>query len=174
MKVVRKPAVVFPVILVIALIVEFVLLEGTLGVSLPSDRNSAISRIDVKVKGTELHFVTLNRRFTVVELVLKRGSEDLVLRESFFMDREPGVEGPPNATVTVEAVNGKDVRWTFHEPGERGEPVTGDVYQVTKFGCCDAPPTYTYLSLRDGTKLRSTHSKLDSKELEALDASVVN
>jgi len=173
-KVLRKPAVAFPVILIIALIVEFVLLEGTLGISLPSDRNSAISRIEAKVKGTAPHFVTLNKRFTVVELVLNRGSEDLVLRESFFMDWEPGVEGPPNATVTVEAMNGKDVRWTFRELGERGEPVTGDVYQVTKFGCCDAPPTYTYFSLRDGTKLRSTHSKLDNRELEALDALVIN
>lgn len=174
-KVLRKPAVGFPVILVIALMVEFVLLEGTLGVGLASDRNSAVSTIDVKVKGSAgaLHFTTLNRRFTVVELVLKRGAEDLVLRESFFMDREDGVEGPPNATVTVEGMNGHDVRWTFRELGERGEPVTGNVYQVTKFGCCDAPPTYTYFSLVDGTKLRSTHSKLDSDELAALDASII-
>jgi hypothetical protein len=173
-KVVRKPAVVFPVVLVIALIVEFVLLEGTLGVSLPSDRYSAMSRLDVKVKGTAPHFITLNKRFTVVEVLSKRGSEDLVLRESFFMDQEFGVEGPPNATVTVEAMNGKDVRWTFREPGQRGEPVTGELYQVTKLGCCDAPPTYSYFSLKDGTKLRSTHNKLNSNELEALDASVIN
>ena len=175
-RVLRKPAVVFPVILVIALIMEFVLLEGTLGVSLPSDRDSAVSRIDIKVQGRAgaLHFITLNKRFTVVELVLKRGTEDLVLRESFFMDREDGVEGPPNATVTVEGMHGKDVRWTFREPGERGEPVTDNVYQVTKFGCCDAPPTYTYFSLMDGTKLRSTHSKLDGHELAAMDASIIN
>jgi hypothetical protein len=174
-KVVAKPAVLFPVVLIIALIAEFVLLEGTLGVSLPSDRNSAISRIDVKVKGNGAsHFMTLNKRFTVVELLSKRGSEDLVLRESFFTDLEFGVEGPPNATVTVEEMNGKDVRWTFREPGQRGEPLTGEVYQVTKLGCCDAPPTYTYFSLRDGTKLRSTHNKLNGDELAALDASVIN
>jgi hypothetical protein len=175
-KALRKPAVVFPVILFIALIVEFVVLEGTLGVSLPSDRNSAVSRIEIKVKGSAgaTHFITQNKRFTVVEVVLKRGTEDLVLRESFFMDREDGVEGPPNATVTVEGMKGNDVRWTFREPGERGEAVTGNVYQVTKFGCCDAPPTYTYFSLMDGSKLRSTHSKLDSHELAALDASIIN
>ncbi|HEY6270794.1 MAG TPA: hypothetical protein VIX19_02245, partial [Terriglobales bacterium] len=120
------------------------------------------------------HFITLNKRFTVVELLSKRGLENLVLRESFFMDQQFGAEGPPNATVTVEAMNGKDARWTFREPGQRGEPVTGDVYQVTKWGCCDAPPTYTYFSLKDGTKLRSTHNKLNRDELAALDASVIN
>jgi len=170
----RKRAIVFPLILVVALIAEFFLLEGTLGVSLPSDRNSATSRIDIKVKGTEPHFITLNKRFTVVERTSKRGFEDLVLRESFFADWVPGVEGPPNATVTVEAMSGKDVRWRFSEPGQRGEPVTNDVYQVTKLGCCDAPPTYTYFSLKDGNKLRSAHSKLNSDELAALDALVIN
>jgi hypothetical protein len=175
-KLLRKPAIVFPVVIVAALIVEFFVLEGTLGVSLPSDRNSAVSRIDIKVKGSagSTHFITLNKRFTVVKVILKRGTEDLVLRESFFADREDGAEGPPNATVTVEGMNGKNVRWTFREPGERGEPVTGNVYQVTKFGCCDAPPTYTYFSLMDGSKLRSTHDKLDSHELAALDASIIH
>jgi len=172
--VVRKRVIVFPVILFLALIAEFLLLEGTLGVSLPSDHNSAMSTIDVKLKGTAVHFITRNKRFTVVELLSKRGSEDLVLRESFDTDLEFGVEGPPNATVTVEAMNSKDVKWNFHEPGQRGEPVTGDLYQVTKLGCCDAPPTYTYFSLKDGTKLRSSHNKLNSDELAALDASVVN
>jgi hypothetical protein len=46
--------------------------------------------------------------------------------------------------------------------------------QDFKLGCCDAPPTYTYFSIRDGTKLRSTHDVLNNKELEALDASVIN
>ena len=174
-KVTSKQAIVFLVILVVALIAEFFLLEGTIGVSLPSDRNSALSTIEIKMKGNGAdHFVTQNKRFTVVERTLKRGMEDLVLRESFFTDWEPGVEGPPNATVTVEAMNGKDVRWTFREPGQRGEPVTGEVYRVTKLGCCDALPTYTYFSLKDGTKLRSTHDELNSKELEALNASVIN
>jgi hypothetical protein len=173
--VLRKPALLFAVILVVALIMEFVVLEGTVGVSLPSDRNSAMSRIDIKVKGSAgaTHFITENKRFTVVEVVLKRGTEDLVIRESFFMDREDGVEGPPNATVTVEGMKDNNVIWTFREPGQRGEPVTGDVYQVTKLDCCDAPPTYTYFSLEDGTKLRSTHNKLNSDELAALDASVI-
>lgn len=174
--VLKKPAFVFSSVLVIALIVEFALLEGMLGVSLPADRNSAISKLEIKVKGTELHFITQNKRFTVVDLLTAHGTrrEALVLRETFFADREDSVEGPPNATVTVEAMNGKDVRWTFHEPGERGEPVTGDVYLVTKFGCCAAPPTYTYFSLRDGSKLRSIHNKLSDDELVALDGSVVN
>jgi hypothetical protein len=174
-KMMTNRAILFPVVLIAALIAEFFLLEGTLGVSLPSDRNAAMSRIDVKVKGNgATHFMTLNKRFTVVERTLKRGVEDLVLRESFFTDWEPGVEGAPNATVTVEAMKGKDVRWTFREPGQRGEPATGEVYRVTKLGCCDAPPTYTYFSLKDGTKLRSTHNELNDDELAALDASVIN
>jgi hypothetical protein len=170
----RKPGFIFSAALVFALIAEFVLLEGTLGVSLPKDRNSAVSRLEIKVKGTEQHFITWNRRFTVVELLTEHGtrSEPLVLRETVFTDREPSVEGPPNATVTVEALNVKDVRWRFQEPGERREPVTGDVYLVTKLGCCDAPPTYTYFSLRDGSKPRSIHNKLNNDELAALDGSI--
>ena len=174
-KTMRKRAIVFPVILVVALIAEFLLLEGTLGVSLPSDRNSAMSTVEIKIKGNGTdHVVTLNKRFTVVECLSKRGSEALVLRESFLTDLQFGVEGPPNATVTVEAINGKGLRWKFREPGQRGEPVTSHVYQVTKLGCCDAGPTYIYFSLKDGTKLRSTGSKLNNDELAALDASVIN
>ena len=48
-----------------ALIAEFILLEGAFGISLPSDRDSAVSSLEVKTKGTELHFITRNRRFTV-------------------------------------------------------------------------------------------------------------
>jgi hypothetical protein len=170
----RKPVFVFSSVLAIALIAEFVVLEGTLGVSLPKDRNSAVSSVEIKEKGTEQHFITRNRRFTVVELLTEHGtrSEALVLRETVFVDREPSVEGPPNASVTVEALNVRDLRWTFQEPGERGEPVTGNVYLVTKFGCCDAPPTYTYFSLRDGSKLRTMHNKLNNDELAALDGLV--
>src|ERR1035441_5153854 len=86
---VRKPVFVFSAVLVIALIAEFVLLEGTLGVSLPKDRNSAVSRLEIKVKGTEQHFITRNRRFTVVELLTEHGtrSEPLVLRET-ILDRK--------------------------------------------------------------------------------------
>jgi hypothetical protein len=171
----RRSVFVFSAVLAIALIAEFVLLEGTLGVSLPKDRNSAVSTLEIKVKGTEPHFITRNRRFTVVELLTEHGtrSEVLVLRETLFMDRAPDVEGPPNATVTVEAMNGEDVRWTFQEPGERGEPVTGDVYLVTKFSGGETPATYTYFSLRDGSKLRAIHNKLSDDELAVLDASVV-
>ena len=70
-KVMSKRAIVFPVILVIALVTEFLLLEGTLGVSLPSDRNSAMSTLEVKVKGNGAdHFITLNKRFTVPTLLI--------------------------------------------------------------------------------------------------------
>jgi hypothetical protein len=41
------------------------------------------------------------------------------------MGRTDGAEGPPDATVTVEAMIDKTVKWAFHEPGERGDVVTG-------------------------------------------------
>ena len=119
---VRKPVFVFSAVLAIALIAEFAVLEGTVGVSLPRDRNSAVSRLEIRTKGIGLHFITQNKRFTVVDLLTAHGShrEALVLRESFFMDREDGVEGPPSATVTVDATNGNNVRWTLHAFMSRG------------------------------------------------------
>jgi len=63
-----------------ALVAEFLLLEGTLGVSLPSDRDSAVSSLEIKTKGTELHFITRNRRFTVLDFWTKDPhSQPLVL-----------------------------------------------------------------------------------------------
>jgi hypothetical protein len=128
-KLFRTRAFAVPALLIAALVAEFFLLEGTIGISLPSDRNSALSTVEIKEQGTSVHFITRNKRFTVVDFWKGHGSrlEALVLRESFFMDREDGVEGPPTAAVTVEAMNGKDVRWTFHEPGERGDVVTNNL-----------------------------------------------
>jgi hypothetical protein len=162
-------------IVVGALIAEFLFLEGTIGISLPSDRYSALSSLEIKDKATGLHFITRNRRFTVVDFWTAHGSrrEALVLRESVFRDQEDGVEGPPDATVTVEAMNGKNVTWTFREPGERGEVVTNNLYKVVKLGCCDAPNTYTYFSLADGRKVRTNrHVELSRDELVALDSSI--
>lgn len=158
-----------------ALIAEFFFLEGTIGIGRPSDRYSALSSLEIKVQGRELHFITRNKRFTVVDFLTDHGThrEALVLRESFFMDREDGVEGPPNTTVTVEAMSGKNMRWTIHEPGERGDAVTDNLYMVSKFGCCDTPPIYTYFSLADGRKIRTNkYAKLTNDELEALDLSI--
>jgi hypothetical protein len=86
------------------------------------------------------------------------------------MDRQDKIEGA-NSVVKVEAFDGKVVRWSFEESGERGE-VMDQVYEVTKLGCCAAPPTYTYLSLRDGKKLRATHTELNRDEFAALDQSL--
>lgn len=163
------------IVLIGALVAEFFLLEGTIGISLPSDRNSALSTLEIKAKGTGLHFITRNKRFTVVDFLTAHGSrrEALVLRESFFMDREDSVEGPPDATVTVDAMNGKNVRWTFHEPGERGDVVTDNLYMVTRFGGGERGKTYTYFSLADGRKIRTTqYVELSRDELEALDLSI--
>jgi hypothetical protein len=92
--------------------------------------------------------------------------KDLVLRESVTTDRQDGIEGD-QSTVKVEALDGTFPKWSFEEPGERGQ-VINQAYEVTKFGCCDALTTYTYFSLRGGKKLRTVHSELNSDELAAL------
>jgi hypothetical protein len=166
----RKP--VFILAIMLALTAEFVILEGVVGISLPSDRGSVVSSYEIREKGTELHFITRNKRFSIVDLFSKHGSarEALVLRESFLIDRRDGIEGA-SSVVKVEALDGKAVRWSFEESGERGEAMN-QVYEVTKLGCCAASPTYTYFSLRDGKKLRSTHTELNRDEFAALDQSL--
>jgi len=157
------------------LIAEFLILEGTIGISLPSDRNSALSTLEIKEQGRELHFITRNKRFSVVDFWTDRGTrrEALVLRESFFMDRKDSVEGPPDATVTVEALRSKDVSWTIHEPGERGDVVTNNLYKVTKNSNGETPNIYTYFSLADGRRVRTNqYVELSRDELEALDLSI--
>lgn len=167
--VIRKPVFIFAAVLSVALIVEFVLLEGLLGISVPSDRGSAISSWEIREKGAELHFITRNQRFSIVDLWSKHGSavEALVLRESIVTDRQAGIEGDIS-TVRVEALDGTTVKWSFEEPGERGQTLS-QIYEVTKFGCCDAPNTYTYFSLRDGRRLRSSHTELNRDEFTALE-----
>src|SRR5258708_106814 len=148
--VITKPLFILVVTLPVALIAEFALLEGTLGISLPLDRGSADSSYEIREKGKEVHFITRNKRFSIVDLWSRHGSavEALVLRESFVIDRQEGIEGD-SSMLKVEALDGKAVKWRFEEPGERGQAI-GQVYEVTKFGCCDAPKTYTYFALRDG------------------------
>jgi len=167
--IVTKPLFILAVILPILLILEFVLLEFTVGITLPSDRGSAVSSYEIRERGKELHFITRNKRFSIVDLWSNNGTavEALVLRESFVTDRQEGIEGD-NSTVKVEAVDGKNVRWSFEEPGERGEP-RNQTYVITKFGCCDAPNTYTYFSLRDGRKLRTTHTELNREQFAVLE-----
>ena len=116
----------------------FFLLEGFYGV-LPSDRGSAVSSYEIREKATETHFITRNKRFSIVDLWSKHGSalEALVLRESVVTDRQDGIEGE-QSMMRVEALDGKAVKWTLEESGERGQ-VINQVYEVIKFGCCDAP-----------------------------------
>ena len=73
--------------------------------------------------------------------------------------------------MNVEALDGTAVRWTFQESGEIGRVMT-QIYEVTKLGCCDAPNTFTYFSLRDGKKIRTTHTELNSDEFAALEQSL--
>ncbi len=169
-RVLKKPVFIFVVVLPVALIAEFLVLEGFLGISFPSDRGSAVSSYEIREKGTDVHFITRNKRFSIVDQWTHQGSarEELVLRESFVTDRQDGIEGD-RSTVKVDAFYGNAVRWSFEEAGETGQALDFLVYEVTKFGCCAAPNTYTYFSLRDGSKLRTTDSKLSSGELEALE-----
>ncbi len=166
---IRKPVVFFAAVFTAALIAEFLILEGFAGISLPSDRDSATSSYEIREKGKELHYITRNKRFSIVDVWSKHGTavDAIVLRESFVMDRQEGMEGA-NSTVRVEALGEKVIRWSFEEPGEQGAAMN-QMYEVTKFGCCDSPNTYTYFSLRDGKKLRTTHSKLTPDEFAALE-----
>jgi hypothetical protein len=151
-----------------------VILEGIVGISVPLDRGSAVSSYEIREKGAELHFIPRNKRFSIVDVWSRHGSarEALVLRESFVTDRQDGIEGD-NSMVKVEALNGKAVRWIFEEAGESGQALS-QVYEVKKLGCCDAPNTYTYFSLRDGKKLRTTHTELNRDEFVALEQSLYN
>lgn len=175
---IKRPTFVIATAIAVTMVVEFFLLEGVIGVSLPTDRYSAVSTLEIKVKGSGggEHFVTRNNRFTVVDLWMgspPRGP--LVLRESFFVDKADGVEGPPDAHVTVEAIVGSNVKWTFREPGESGGVLMDHLYMVTRFGNGETGNVYTYFSLLDGHKVRTNrYSELSTNELIALDRSVAH
>jgi hypothetical protein len=166
--VIRKPAFILAVIFPLVIVAEFVLLEGVVGISFPADRGSALSSYEIRENGTELHFITRNKRFSIVDLWSKHGAarEALVLREFVVTDRQDGIEGD-RSSVKLEALNGKSAKWSIEEPGERGR-VIDQVYEVTKLGCCDAPNKYTYFSLRDGKKLLSSQAELTSDELATI------
>lgn len=156
-----------------ALIAEFLLLVGTVGVSLPWDRYSAVSTLKIETNLSRLHFITDNKRFTVIQSFAGPRLRDVVLRESFRADQADGVEGPPEGEVTVERLDGRNITWRFEEPGHRGEVVTDNLYKVVKYGCCDAAPIYAYFSQADGHKLRTARgSELSRDDLEALDRSI--
>jgi hypothetical protein len=167
--VIKKPGFILAVLLPVALAGEFLVLEGFVGLSFPSDRGSAVSSYEISEQGEGVHFITRNKRFSIVDVWSKNGSavEAVVLRETFFADRQEGIEGA-KSTAKVEALDGKVVRWSFEEAGDRGQ-VMNQMYEVTKFGCCDSPNTYTYFSLRDGKKLRTTHTELNRDEFTALE-----
>ena len=169
---IRKPLVFFLLILPCALLAELAVLVSTVGISLPSERGTATSSYEVRDSVRETHFITRNHKFDIVEHWDNEGkvSHAVALRQLITIDRQLGVEGD-RASVKVEALDGKKTIWSFEEPGEKGEPLSR-LYEVTKYGCCAAPNTYTYFSLSDGKKLRTTHIELTPKEFEALDLSI--
>jgi 4-carboxymuconolactone decarboxylase len=122
-------------LILVALIAEFFILEGTIGISLPSDRYHATSSVEISTRGLDQHIVTRNYRFSVVG----SGTKTVVLREYFFSDKEDEVEGPLKASITVEGMTRSKVNWTFREPGERGDALTDNVYRVIKWSAGEAP-----------------------------------
>jgi len=158
-------------IVVTALAIEFLILEGAAGISLPSDRQSVSSTVAIQVQGTDPHYVTRNYRFSVVE---ENPNEPVVIREFSFMDRQPNKEGPPDASITVEAIKRGQVKWEFQEPGEHGDVLTDRLYRVVKLSGGENATTYTYFSLADGRKLRTSRSvELSMEELQTLDLSIL-
>jgi hypothetical protein len=166
----------FALIVVMAIAGGLALLKASTGIPVPY-RNSATSTIEIKRQGNEIHFITRNTRFSMVELAPPPsfGYEWLVLRETFYSDKIDGQPGY-DATVTVELSDGKHARWTFLERGVGGgiecEIVSDYVIQVTKFSCCDASPTFVYFSMIDGRKLQTRQVSLSHEQLQALDESL--
>jgi hypothetical protein len=126
--IIKKPVFILAVTFPIALIAEFIALEGFVGISLPLDRGSAVSSYQIRERGTDLHFITNNKRFSIVDLWNRHGTafEALVLLESFVVDRQDGIEGD-KSTVKVEALDGNNVRWSFEEAGESGQVSRSDL-----------------------------------------------
>jgi hypothetical protein len=80
----KKRQLIIAGIVMSVLLLEFLVLEGTVGISFPSDRYSALSTAEIRGEGTERHFVTRNYRFSVVND--DNHGEPMVLRELFFRD----------------------------------------------------------------------------------------
>ncbi len=82
-------------IVMTALLLEFLALDGTVGISLPFDRHSALSTVAIQVQGTEPepHYVTRNYRFSVVE---ENPNEPVVIREFSFNPIERDRPIPPS------------------------------------------------------------------------------
>lgn len=155
----------------LALALEFLILDLTVGCSLPWDRASATSTVAIKTVGTGLHFFTDNKRFSVVDYwVGDSRIETLVLRESVSTDRQSGVEGA-KGMVTVDAFDDSargEPKWKLKQEGHAGEVVADRFYKVTKWGCCAAPNTYTYFSLADGKTLYEGSKDLSPDEIGRL------
>lgn len=127
-----------------------------------------MSSVEIRDKGLEINFVTRNNRFTVVDFDTAGHTSREVIRESFFMDRQYGLEGPPNVTVTVEGMVGDTIKWRFQEPGERGDILTDNVYRVIKASIISHWRTDTKsVSNRQNVELSRT-------ELETLDRAIAS
>lgn len=149
---------------------------GILGIPIPY-RNSSTSTVEIIRKGKELHFITENTRFLMREFSSPtRGFQWSILRETYRRDQIEGQEGS-NSKLALELLDGKRAKWQFQEIGKgggiQGEIVSDYVYQITKYGCCDAPPTFVYFSLADGRKIGSERDNVLPRDaLESLDESI--
>lgn len=165
----KKPTFLLCVVLPLALLAQYLWLNDF---SVPVERGSALSTYEIRL-GVADTYLTRNQRFFLSPVWDQHNQSGavLVLRETVTTSWEPGVEGA-RSMVKLESLGNGSANWSLEEPGDKAQ-VINELYQVTKFGCCGSPSTYTYFSLLNGRKLRVTHAELGTADLETLLLSLV-
>ena len=167
-KLLARFAIVLSLILVGVGLAGFVLYK-TRGIAIPSGTRQARSSVSILLKDQDVHIITDNKRFTVLDFSPSNQFPDpkvqhLLLLESFWSDRRDGVEGQLGR-VTVEASQitlagpGGNL-WTLQEDGDEGKLDGERFYKVIKYGCCDAPNVYSYFFLGNGQKIYTSVTPL--------------
>jgi hypothetical protein len=163
-----KLAIILSLILVGVGLAGFVVYK-TRGIAIPSGARQARSSVSILLKDQDVHVITDNKRFTVLNFspsyqIPDPKAQQLLLLESFWSDRRDGVEGQLGR-VTVEASEitlaghgGK--LWTLQEDGDEGKLDGDRFYKVVKYGCCDAPNVYSYFFLGNGQKIYTSVTPL--------------
>jgi len=168
-----KRTLIVGVSVVVAVLAGLVVTYSFHGIAIPSGTRSAQSKVEVVFKDREMHIITDNKRFTVLNFSPHLSFPDpdekqLLLQESVRIDRKDGFEGQ-SGRVTVEASEIKlaglgTTIWKLSEDGDAGQLAEGELgdrfYKVTKFGCCDASDISTYFFLGDGHKVYTAASPI--------------
>jgi hypothetical protein len=167
-KLMAKFAIILSLILVGVGLAGFVVYK-TWGIAIPSGTRQARSSVSILLKDQDVHIITDNRRFTVLDFSPSNQFNDpkeqhLLLLESFWSDRRDGQEGQMGR-VTVEASqitlagSGTNL-WKLQEDGDEGQLDGERFYKVVKYGCCDAPNVYSYFFLGNGQKIYTSVTSL--------------